>query len=151
MTVLSIISCVEGLTLSDINRQQYIDVFQQALSNTKPIEVEFRGITASPSCILIQGFPINSALDEIRQQLRTAFGTSGLNSTLDARYMLVTAHISAIRFTAPFSNPKQLLRLCEQYRDYRFGRAELSKVELVFNDWYQTSANTTSLAQRVIE
>ena len=151
LTILSIISCFDGFKITDIDRQHYIDVFQHALSEVQPIDIEFRGITASPSCILIQGFAQNSALTMLREKLRTEFGAPGLKSTFDTRYKQTTAHLTAIRFTQPFKDAKRFKQFCAQQRNRCFGSIRLSRIDLVFNDWYQRSSNTTSLNRHTID
>ncbi|MFM2485223.1 hypothetical protein [Celerinatantimonas yamalensis] len=147
LTVLSIISCFDGFKLTDINIGQYIDIFNQVMAESDPITIHYRGVTASPNCIVIQGFPIDSNLERLRNNLRHRFKRSGLQSSIDARYKLVTAHSSVIRFSSPLQNRHQLLALCQQYRDYDFGHIEFHSFELVFNNWYQNLAVTKALAQ----
>jgi 2'-5' RNA ligase len=150
LTVLSIISCFEGFRLSDIDQQRYADIFSDAMASVEPIEVKFQGVTASSSCIVIQGFPIGSGLSDLRHKLRNEFKESGLKSTIDSRYKLVTAHSSAIRFCSPLQNSSQLLTLCKQYKNHNFGSATFTNFELVFNNWYQNLSVKQNLAEHSI-
>ncbi len=147
LTALSIISCYEGFKLSDINPEKYVDIFQEAMSDIEPIEVHFRGVTASPSCIVIQGFPEGPGLNSLRNNLRNGFEQSGLETSIDSRYRLITAHCSAMRFCSPLKNSGELLTLCEQYRNHNFGSVTFTDFELVFNNWYQSLSVTESLAK----
>ncbi|GGA68865.1 hypothetical protein GCM10011369_08100 [Neiella marina] len=147
LTLLSIISCIEGFQLCAIAPGDYVEVFTHALLQSGPIDIEFRGITASPACIVIQGFPVGDGLATLRDTLRRNFNATALKTSFDSRYKLVTAHCSAIRFCSPIDNPERLLDCCQQYRDHHFGTARLSDFELVFNDWYQRRTTTQSLAK----
>ncbi|EKO3954144.1 2'-5' RNA ligase family protein [Vibrio fluvialis] len=147
LTLLSVISCEAGFQLSDIDIDHYADVFLQALSHVEPIEIEFRGVSASPECIVIQGYPIGNGLSQLRDQLRSGFKKSGLRTSVDSRYKLVTAHASAVRFRSPMNDAKALRKLCQQFRQHSFGRLNVSACELVFNNWYQQRAVTQLLAQ----
>ncbi len=60
VTILSIISCIEGFTLSTINVDDYIKVFNHVMAECPPIAINFNGVTASESCIVIQGFPVKN-------------------------------------------------------------------------------------------
>lgn len=150
LTILSIISCTEGFKLSDINTEMYKHVFMDVFRSQPPIDIEFRGITASPSCIVIQGFPLGNGLQILRDKLRDQFGNSGLRSSCDSRYKLVTAHSTVIRFRSPTVNNQRLLALCEKYREHNFGTITLTRFELVFNDWYQRLSNSISLSRMYV-
>ncbi|MCA2015357.1 hypothetical protein LDJ79_04485 [Vibrio tritonius] len=151
ITVLSIISCVSGFTLNDIDSQAYVDIFLDVVKqHQQPIEIEFRGITASPSCLLLQGFTKDNTLDELRRNLRLAYQASGLRTSIDSRYKIVTAHSSCVRFCRPLRNPQSLLALCQQWRTTYFGSLNVSEIELVFNNWYQNLSITQVLAKQSI-
>ena len=59
VTVMSIISCYNGFKLTQIKVKDYVDIIQQSIGDLGAFDVEFRGITASPSCLMIQGFSYN--------------------------------------------------------------------------------------------
>ena len=136
ITLMSIISCYEGFDLKDIHVQDYIQLIQQVLARRKPFEIQFKGLTASPSCILIQGF-LTDILNEIRDDLRAGFKNSDLQQSVDKRYAIQTAHATVIRFRSELIHVDALLSLIENYRDFDFGTFEVKQVELVYNDWYQ--------------
>ena len=146
LTVLSIISCVPDFDLNEINIQVYADIFLSVLNTIQPIEIHYRGVSASPNCIVLQGFPTSNSLEQFRHKLRTQLSDVGLRVTFDSRYKLVTAHSSLIRFKNPINDGQQLLELCQQYRNYDFGNIVLKDFGLVFNNWYQNLAVTKSLA-----
>ena len=151
VTILSIISCVSGFHLDDIDSQAYIDIFLDVVKQHQhPIEIEFRGITASPSCILLQGFTQGEALDQLRQTLRARYQASGLRSSIDSRYKITTAHSSCVRFSQPLKNPLALLTLCKKWRTTYFGSVTFNDIELVFNNWYQNLSITQVLAKQSI-
>lgn len=137
VTVMPIISCYEGFQLRQINPQDYNDLLKGCLEGLPPFSIEFRGVTASPSCIMIKGFPLDDTLEEIRNRLRIAFKDSPLEQSLDKRYPLQTAHATVIRFKQPVQNQPAVLEQLDQCRDFYFGRFEVKELELVFNDWYQ--------------
>ncbi|MDF0533123.1 hypothetical protein PY479_02380 [Shewanella sp. A32] len=146
LTMLSIISCIAGLQLRDLNVAAYCEVFQQALAEVERFEVVFRGITASPSCILLQGFVADTdQLSQLRQRLRQAYRDSGLPCSIDSRYKIATAHATLVRFNAPLQQPQRLLDYLTQYRDYAFGCHAVTQLSLVFNNWYQQQQQTTLL------
>lgn len=155
LTLLSIISCIAGFTLEEVEAESYIRVFRQVMSawceqrpgnNGSELILQLRGVTASQSCILLQGFMLGDGLNILRDQLRAAFSASGLKHSIDSRYTQRGAHLTLCRFKAPLRQPTALLTLCQQYREYDFGTFPIKVIELVFNNWYLDQQITRSLA-----
>lgn len=142
ITVLSIISCYEGFNLDKINIEDYIKIIQKSLEDLGEIKIRFQGITASPSAIMIQGFPADESLNTLRNKLRENFKKSVLEQSIDSRYSIATAHSTVLRFQEKLQNPEKILEVTEQFRDYDFGEFTAKKLELVYNDWYQREENT---------
>ncbi|MEZ8699303.1 2'-5' RNA ligase family protein [Vibrio lentus] len=147
LTILSVISCLPEFALTEIDVNPYIDVFRSVLKNAGKIEIRYHGVSASPNCIVIQGFPTSDTLERLRNEFRTQLTEAGVRVTFDSRYKLVTAHSSIIRFKAPLNDDQQLLALCQRYRNHDFGHVVLENFELVFNNWYQNLDVTMSLAK----
>ncbi|QHL88000.1 mutarotase [Nibribacter ruber] len=146
ITLLSIISCSPNFKLGSIPQEDYIQVIREALQDIGPFTVHFKGITASPSCIMVQGFPDGEGLQQLREKLRTAFKNLGLHHTIDQRYTIQTAHSTVLRFQAPLQHPDAFLEQLENFRTIGFGIFTVDQVELVYNDWYQRASNTQALA-----
>lgn len=145
LTVLSIISCYAGFSLSLIDSARYAAVVREVVSTQKSFKIQFRGITASPSCLLIQGFPLDTTLKKIRNGLRQRFRISGLQHSIDKRYAIQTAHSTVVRFRKPFVHPDAFVQKAKSYRAVDFGIFDVTEMELVFNDWYQKAENTAVL------
>ena len=137
ITVMSIISCYKGFSLDRINKQDYIELIASCLEGIKPFDMRFEGITFSPSCVMIQGFPSNSTLDQLRDRLRAVFKNSPLEQSMDSRYPLETFHSTVIRFKEKVRKKEEILSLLENFRSFDFGVSPIKEMELVFNDWYQ--------------
>jgi len=147
ITVLSIISCTPGFTLSEVNTADYVQLLESITRHAKRFKVDFTGITASPEAIMIQGFPLNDSLQRLRESIRAAFSATSLLQSLDQRYTLKTAHATVLRFRAPVQQPEQFLKLLEKYRTYDFGTFEVDELELVYNDWYQRAERVQVLGR----
>lgn len=145
VTILSIISCYPGFSLDQIEKANYEKVVQSAINSIAPFEIEFRGLTASPSCILVQGFPSGKRLNFLRNELREKFKVSGLQHSIDKRYQLQTAHMTAVRFKESFENAENFINEIAQLRDKNFGSCIIDQVELVGNDWYQQKKRSNPL------
>ncbi|MNL07326.1 hypothetical protein D3C87_1279990 [compost metagenome] len=146
ITVLSVISCYEGFTLDKIRIETYIEIIQKSLIDVDKININFKGVTASSSAIMIQGFPTDGSLNNLRDKLRENFKKSTLQQSIDSRYAIATAHSTVVRFQEKLENPKKLMDVAEKFRDFDFGEFTVDKLELVYNDWYQRESNTINLA-----
>ena len=145
ITVLSIISCYDGFEISSICIREYIELIQKTITQTDSFSIRFKGITASPSCVMIQGFPEDETLNTLRESLRSSFHGSPLTSSIDKRYKLRTAHSTVIRFKHKLTDIGKYQERLNDYRNYDFGSFKTTSIDLVFNDWYQRKDNTQKL------
>ena len=137
ITVMSIISCYDGFKLESIEIQEYVELIKESLTTISNIEIEFKGVTASSSCLMIQGFMSNDMLNELRNKLRETFKNSTLQQSIDQRYAIQTAHATVVRFKEKLQLKSGFLKVVEKYRNHNFGTFEVENIELVYNDWYQ--------------
>lgn len=137
ITVMSIISCYQGFQLSSIAVDDYRKVIQKSLEGCAPFDVEFRGLTASPSCLMVQGFLYDDTLNHIRNNLRNNFHNSHLEQSIDKRYAIQTAHATVCRLKQQLTHREAYLNLIEASRNYNFGTFTVTALEFVLNDWYQ--------------
>ncbi|WP_281751468.1 2'-5' RNA ligase family protein [Neptunitalea chrysea] len=151
ITLMSIISCYNGFDLTAIPLKEYLHLIQTSINHIPPFKISFKGITASDSCIIIQGFPESDIINTLRDQLRTNFKNSNLQQSIDKRYTIQTAHSTVARFKTALKDPVQLAKLLESYRDFDFGVFTVNKIEFVCNDWYLKHQKLTKLAEFKLE
>lgn len=137
LTVLTIISCQPDFKRHDINVSLYQPIIEEALSTIPPFKIRFQGVTASPNAILIKGYPESNGLELLRHRLREGFKRANLKNSIDHRYAIRTAHLTVIRFRENIKEPTVFADFLEKHLNTSFGLAEINKIELVFNDWYQ--------------
>lgn len=137
ITILSIISCYSGFELENIQIETYKEIIENILNKRKQTRIQFKGVTASNSCIMIQGFMNNDVINDIRNELRSSFKNSTLEHSIDKRYAIQAAHTTVVRFKSNFQNKTQFLEVIEKFRNHDFGTFEVDNMELVLNDWYQ--------------
>ena len=137
ITVMSIISCYEGFDIKKIELSKYIDIIKKCLPSNKHLQIQFKGLTASNSCIMLQGFMTNNLLNNIRNNLRTEFKKTVLEQSLDKRYSIQTAHATIVRFKEHLTDKNAFLKKIDNYAAYDFGTFDVKKIEFVYNDWYQ--------------
>ena len=111
-------------------------IIGDVLGRCRPFKIHFRGITASPDSVLVQGFPIGDGLAVVRDELRAAFARHGFGDMPDRRYKATTAHMTAMRFSKRCPDLKPLLSLLKASRETDFGECEINVLQLILGDWY---------------
>ena len=147
VTVMPIISCYEGFVLDKIIPEEYSNLIGSCLTGIDSFEVEFRGVFLSRSCIVVKGYPLDGTLATIRDRLRKAFSQVSLEQSLDARYVLRTAHSTLVRFKAPILAPQEVEDLVTAATDLSFGTCAVRTLSFVYNDWYQRADRVTVLRE----
>jgi len=145
ITLMSIISCADGFELKNISIPDYIQVVEESLQDVGKFRIKFKGITASTSTIMIQGF-YGEILNTLRNNLRNNFHKSNLEQTIDKRYSIKTGHSTVVRFQNKLEQESNYLDVLEKYKDFDFGEFDVNRVELVFNDWYQRKEHVKVLS-----
>lgn len=143
ITLLSIISCYDGFQLQQVNLSNYIEIINQSVQCIPPFQLDFKGITTSNAGVMLQGFNHQGTLNQCRQNLRQSLKHSTLQQSVDARYILQTAHSTLMRFRHPLNNPDRFIQILQDYRETDFGRCETAQIELVGTDWYHRKKQVT--------
>ncbi|MGA2030248.1 MAG: hypothetical protein ABSG87_09270 [Verrucomicrobiota bacterium] len=95
---------------------------------------------------MIQGFPQDTVLVEIRDELRATLRANHLGGDIDRRYKINTAHITAMRFGHTQADWKAFVDLLKANRKTDFGETRVKKLQLLWGDWY-ASANSVHTIQ----
>jgi len=117
-----------------------------ALNGIEAIDIDFVGVSLSRSAVLVRGFPRGSALETLRERLRSELRARDLHDSLDQRYRLITAHATLFRFIAPLQNAPSFAELLATMRDEPLGATRVDDMELVINDWYMSSESVQRVA-----
>jgi 2'-5' RNA ligase len=144
-TVMSIITCVPGFDIDDVCLPDYVRVIEETLSDIPAFGINYSGLTASSNCVMARGFPSGAELDQIRNALRDNFSSSGIESSIDQRYPISTAHSTLIRFRTGLNDAGRFMSFLERARFDEFGESKVSEVHLVLNDWYHRMSAVTDL------
>jgi 2'-5' RNA ligase len=146
VTVLAIIPGSE----SWLDKMQHLAAYQsiigEVLKPHRKFSIAFRGVTASRGAVMIQGFPADDTLAQMRDELREALRQNKFGGQLDVRYKINTAHVTVMRFCKVNLDGKRLLALLEANRTTDFGQTCVENLELILGDWY-ASADTAQTLQ----
>lgn len=147
VTVLTLFTATENPDPFFEKIPKYREVLKSVLSNQGCFQIDFKGVTASPSSFMIQGFTPNGLLNHLREQLRDALHKSGLGKDLDTRYRMQTAHSTIMRFQKQPQNLQSLLDTLTDFRKYDFGQTNIQTLQFVKNDWYMSPDNVEVLEE----
>lgn len=142
ITILTVISCDSGFRYDPATSDVYCEIIEESIQGLEPPRISFQGMTASPSCLLLCGFPENRSLDKLRDRLRRRLEASDLPSSVDLRYPLKTAHATLMRFTEEQDDISQFTHFIKANRDVSLGTQIIDEIEFVTNDWCHQKANT---------
>lgn len=142
ITVLSMFTATPDFLEKYQNLTWYQHAIQTVLEDAESFPVDFRGITASPNALMMQGFPEANALNRLRDSLRASLKKHGVGGDLDQRYEISTAHATFMRFRSIPDDGQQFIRDISAFRDLEFGRMQVKELELVKNDWYLSRDKT---------
>lgn len=142
LTVMTIVSGHAGFQHDTSLDQSYLEIISECIKDLPSPRIKFSGITISPSCVLLQGYPENKSLAEFRNRIREHFKVSSLPHSIDSRYPIKTAHSTIMRFQMAQSSLCDFIRFITEARQYDFGCQEVGEIELVSNDWYHRKSNT---------
>lgn len=138
VTVLSLFTATPAFAPYFAHLPRYLDILDQVLAATPSFTLRFCGVSASPSAIMVAGYPLDGTLDGLRDRLRTSLGAAGFGADLDRRYHLTTAHMTMLRLRAPLRNASAFVDVIERSRTRNIGATIVKELLLVENDWYMT-------------
>jgi 2'-5' RNA ligase len=117
-------------------------VIGKVLERRKSFAISFRGVTASPEAVMIQGFLKSKALAQIRNELRTMLRENRLGGGMDERYKINTAHMTVMRFSHARVDGKALIDLLKANRKTDFGETRVGELQLLWGNWYASASGT---------
>lgn len=147
VTVLALISGSPAWRKEFRHFPAYRALVSEVLREQKAFPLEFRGLTASPAAVMIQGFVPGDELNQLRARLRETFAQKGFPHALDRRYKITTAHITVMRFQKPGADLKSLLAFLKANRPTDFGAMTATRLQLVWGDWYASAETLRTLRE----
>jgi len=144
VTAMLILTCKENFTLAEFQIDDYKQVIEKSIKWLPPFEIEFRGLTLSPTCLMVQGFIKNDILLQIRKNLISNFKKSNFQHSMGHTHS-ETAHSTIFRLNEEITNLEKYFALANEYRNYAFGTFSVDTLEFIHNDWYQRNENKTVL------
>ena len=138
ITIFTFLSARDTYRSNPKLENEFIQITGKALNNINQLLISFSGFTFSKEAGFINGYD-NNALILIRDCIRTEMSNKGLK--IDERYKSETAHVTFMRFKNEISNIDDFYNTIANKRNEIIEDINLSKIELVEHDWYNTESN----------
>jgi 2'-5' RNA ligase len=145
VTVLSIIPGSESWQDKIQHLAAYQSIIDEVLKRHRKFSIAFQGVTASRGAVMVQGFPGDETLAQIRDELREALWKNKFGEQLDVRYKINTAHITVMRFCDANVDGKRVLATLQASRTTDFGETRVADLELILSDWYASASTARTL------
>jgi 2'-5' RNA ligase len=145
VTILAIIPGSETWQDKIQHLAAYQSIIDEALKRHRKFSIAFQGVTASRGAVMVQGFPGDDTLAQIREELRQALWKNKFGEQLDVRYKINTSHITVMRFCNANVDGKHLLTTLQANRTTDFGETRVANLELILGDWYASASTTRTL------
>lgn len=147
VTVVTLISATEQWEEEFRDVGAFRGMVEEVLSHHPPFKLEFRGVTAAPNAVMIQGFTTDNTLENIRAELRRVFVERGFPNRLDRRYPNKAAHVTAMRFCEANSDWNHLINVLKARRQTDFGDMQVETLQLILGDWYASTGTVRILGE----
>lgn len=135
ITLFDIITARQGFRYTEEQKNSCSRLAKSVLSQADSFRISLNGVIVSESCIMVKGF-YEDEMERIRQQLRKQITQFGL--VLDERYPTASAHITIGRFRKPLVSRRRLIAKIEELGQYDFGSFQVSQIELVCHNWFDS-------------
>jgi 2'-5' RNA ligase len=138
VTMVTLISATENWEAEFGDVEAFRGIVREVFGRHHGFKLEFRGVTAAPNAVIVQGFTVDNTLENIRADLRRTFVERGFPNRLDRRYPNAAAHVTAMRFCKGDSDWRRLAGVLAANRETSFGEMQVERIELTWGDWYLT-------------
>lgn len=131
VTVRSIEGYRSDVPRDDPRVAEYGRILRGAARDLGPVAIEFRGIVATPTAVLVQGFPVGEALAELREAMHDGLVGAGLPLGPEAAQRRETAHATLLMVTRRLPDPAAFAAYVDERRRVPFGTCTFDAVDLV--------------------
>ncbi len=120
--------------VDDERIRAYGEILRELAKSYDQLRINYRGLTATATGVLAQGWPADESLQELRRDFRRRLALRGLAGGPEGTKLRITAHASLTVFAGPLLNPLSLVRYVEDNRGTEYGTATYHCVDLVRYD-----------------
>lgn len=134
-TLFSYINQTENFKYKKEQKELYQRLSKEIISNFKKFTISCKGLMLTDRTILVKGYP-ERTMNDIRKKIRETLYKNDISYT--ELYKDDICHLSLVRFKNKIANREKLVKFVTDNYDYNFGLFDVSEVELICHDWYDT-------------
>ncbi len=135
ITLYSYINQTKDFKYENEQKELYKKLSKEVLSKFKKFKITCKGLMFTKNTILVKGYP-EETMNEIRNNIRETLYKNNINHT--EKYKNDICHLSLARFKEKIANREKLIQFVNENYNYDFGSFDISEVELICHDWYDT-------------
>jgi hypothetical protein len=136
ITVFDFVQGTVNYQRNDLLEGLFLRISQNAIDSMGNFKIQMKGIVYSKGAGIIKGYDDNK-LVLIRRKIRELLITHQIKN--DERYESESAHITFTRFRSSLKNPLIFCETMEKNMEVDLGEEEITNLELVEHDWYNSS------------
>ena len=119
------------VTEKDLLIRQYAGILKEIAHQSGPIRISYRGLTATRTSIIAQGWPLDDTFQTLRERFHKQLARTGLSDGPESNSIRQIAHTSLVVFGGSISSPGSLVDYIEANRTTNYGPTEITKIEIV--------------------
>lgn len=131
---------------NDEKVKQYEEALKAVVERFGPIKITYRGLTANRSGVMVQGWPVDDTLQEVREAFHNELEKRGLLGGPEETAVRQTSHASLLVVTHPLANSEGLADYVQSNRDTDYGTCEINEIDLVRYRRAETSVSLVVFA-----
>lgn len=109
--------------------------------------VRYEGLTAGPTGILAQGWPVGEGLRDLRREVARRLDARDLPAAVGPGRVRRTAHATLVTFVEPLRDPARLADFVGSNRGTVYGTANFSSMDVIRYDFVGSRAELIPLAR----
>ena len=134
-TLFSFIHVTKDFNYTKEQVELFKKISNEVLSNFKKFKITNKGLMFTSKAILVKGYP-----EKIIYDILTTLNKALANNNISRMnlYKDIIFHSSLVRYKTKISNRDKLIKFISDNYYYDFGTFDVSEIELIYHDWYDT-------------
>lgn len=108
-------------------RELYGEAARRAVRGMSPVRVDLCGVTLHRGGVLVEGQPVDGALEKLADRFAEELGEAGAFQD----WRRDRWYVSLMHFAQPLGDPRKLVAWCDEHAEVRVGTAVLTSVDIV--------------------
>ncbi len=145
ITVRSLSSFREIVESNNRRAADFVKILRGVAKKYREFKVHFQGLTASPSVVMAQGWPVGPSFQSFRQELHERLSDEDLLDGPESGEARTMAHCSLVVFSDLVDKPAKLLDFIDSHRDTEYGTSVAHAIEVVRYERIPSRVDTVTI------